>query len=92
MFLRRVLTSAKMYLHRKTGRYIAKQEGHFALNHLPDATYAFAPYNKPVMSNKEAAETLKATSGWILAKGRMWDLKAVSLGAGMSRIELTERK
>lgn len=61
-------------------------------NHLPDATYAFAPYNKPVMTAAQAAETLAATSGWILAKGVMWDLTAVDLGAGMCRIELTQRR
>lgn len=60
-------------------------------NHLPDATYAFAPYNQPVMSKREAAETLRATGGWIMAKGEHWDLRAVYLGAGMCRIELERR-
>lgn len=60
-------------------------------NHLPDAAYAFAPYNKPVMSRAEAAETLRATDGWIMAKGEAWDLHVRDIGAGMCRIELEPR-
>lgn len=63
-----------------------------ATNHLPDAAYAFAPHNKPVMSKAQAAETLRATNGWIMAKGEMYDLRAVNVGAGMCRIELELRR
>lgn len=63
-----------------------------ATNHLPDATYAFAPYNQPTMTKAEAAETLKATGGWIMAKGTQWDLRAENLGAGMCKIVLKERR
>lgn len=63
-----------------------------ATNCLPEATYAFAPYNKPVMSKAEAAGTLAATGGWILAKGYIYDLRAVDIGAGMCRIDLERRQ
>lgn len=60
-------------------------------NHLPEATYSFAPYNHPVMSKEQAVETLRATGGWIIAKGYWWNLRVVELDGGMCRIELERR-
>jgi hypothetical protein len=60
-------------------------------NHLPNAAYAFAPYNRPVMSEQEAAATLRATGGWIMAKGYIWDLRCEDIGAGMCRFTLEPR-
>lgn len=62
-----------------------------ARNHLPDATYAFAPVNKPVLTQTQAQETLIATGGWILAKGEMYDLRAEDIGADACRIVLELR-
>jgi hypothetical protein len=60
-------------------------------NHLPDATYAFAPHNKPVMTERQASETIAKTGGWIMANGEIYDLQAVDLGAHMCRIDLQSR-
>ena len=50
--------------------------------------YVMPRYANTVMTRKELRETLKATDGWILTAGYLWNIIGKSIGAGMYRVTL----
>ena len=49
------------------------------------------PYAKPTISRKQLKELLLYSDGWLIAAGRMCDIKSKHLGAGVYAVWL-ERK
>jgi hypothetical protein len=62
------------------------------VNHLGDNFYVIPGTAMTTMTTKQFQETLLVTEGSIIARGQLWDIKGESLGAGVYRVTLKERK
>ena len=62
------------------------------MNHLSINAYTMnSDFFSQIMTKKQLKETLLATDGWILAKGRILDIKSKNLGVGIYKVTLEER-
>lgn len=57
-------------------------------NHLPDKIYAYPYTASTTMTTKQLRETLLETEGWVIANGRVREIKSKSLGAGVYKVYL----
>lgn len=55
---------------------------------LPMPFYTMPTMASIVMDKKDLKELLLETSGTIIARGRMWDIKSKHIGAGVYKITL----
>lgn len=58
-----------------------------AYNHLPDSFYSMTGATC-TMTRKQLRETLLATDGWILAQGRIRNIKSKHIGVGVYQVSL----
>lgn len=52
---------------------------------------AARPSGNAMATHKEVKEIMLSTSGWMMARGNLYDIKAKSLGAGVYRVTLSSR-
>ena len=62
------------------------------MNHLNDNFYRIPEHFSSTLTRKQLRETLLDTDGYVMACGRLWDIKSKHLGAGVYRISLARRK
>ena len=62
------------------------------MNHLNNNFYTMPHLARATMTRKQLKETLLATEGWIMACGRLWDIKNKHLGAGVYSVYLKQRR
>jgi hypothetical protein len=60
-------------------------------NHLPDNFYTMPKVANMTLTRKQLRETLLYTGGWIIACGRIHEIKSKHLGAGVYRVNLERR-
>lgn len=60
-------------------------------SHLSNNFYSMLALAKATMTRNQLKETLLATDGWVMACGRIWDIRSKHLGAGVYSVYLKLR-
>lgn len=60
-------------------------------NRVLDSLAANPQHAAPSVTKKDLKAILLDTDGWMMLRGRMWDLHSKHLGAGIYRLSLKER-
>ena len=58
---------------------------------LPDSFYIAPAVANMTVRTKELQELLLNTEGWVIARGRMWEIKHKSIGPGIYRVSLKQK-